>query len=600
LDQLDYLFAALKKRGLYVTTDVFVSRPVLAGEIWDGAARDTGMNNFKMLVPVNERAFGNWEAFARNLLTHVNPYTGLRYADDPALAWLSMINEGNVGNYIGGLDERLEPDWQAAWNAFLARRYGNREALENAWGSEAGGDPLAGTAPFFKNPREDSARGRDLVVFLAETERDMFARMKEFLRKELGVKALLTNMNGWTNPVQAQAARAEFDYVDDHFYVDHPQWIERSWRLPSRSPNTSPVAAGASGGRHLAFVRLLDKPFTVSEYNYSGPGRFRGVGGILTGCMAALQRWGVVWRFAYSHNRGNLFEPSPAGYFDVATDPLNQAAERAAICLFLRGDMRPAPHSVAIATSSEELLRHSRRRVDVAPSWHALALVTRVGTYLADAPGEVPADLVLPLGWSSQGAVLDPYDGQAGAEVLEMLRERGWLDGNLTDLAANRLHSETGEFLVDAPRDVMVLNTPRTAGCYAPEGETIEAGPVTITVDRTDATVWVSSVDGEPIERSRRLIITHLTDLQNTGARFGEKARQTLLAWGTTPHLVLAGSATVTLEMENAQGAKVWALATSGRRVAQVAAEVRDGGLVVPLDVAGPEGARMIYEIEVE
>jgi len=43
----------------------------------------------------------------------------------------------------------------------------------------------------------------------------------------------------------------------------------------------------------------------------------------------------------------------------------------------------------------------------------------------------------------------------------------------------------------------------------------------------------------------------------------------------------------------------VWALATSGRRLAPVEAAVRDGALVVPLQVRGSEGARMIYEVEI-
>ncbi|MHC4201952.1 MAG: PA14 domain-containing protein, partial [Planctomycetota bacterium] len=278
LDQLDYLFAALKKRGVYVTTDLFVSRPVMAGEIWAGEEGLVGMDEFKMLVPVNDRAFANWKRFAKNLLTHVDPYTGTSYAKDPALAWLSMINEGNFGNKFGDLKGKLERDWQAAWNRWLAGRYGSRKALVAAWGRDPGGDPGKGSVPFHKDVYDDSPRGRDLAVFCAETERDMFRRMKRFLREEVGTRALLTNMNGWTNRLPYQAARTEYDFVDDHFYVDHPQFIEKPWQLPSRCPNTSPVAGGATGGRHCGFRRLLDRPFTITEYNYSGPGRFRGVG----------------------------------------------------------------------------------------------------------------------------------------------------------------------------------------------------------------------------------------------------------------------------------------------------------------------------------
>jgi hypothetical protein len=405
-------------------------------------------------------------------------------------------------------------------------------------------------------------------------------------------------MNGWTNIAALQAARADFEYVDDHFYVDHPRFLEQPWRLPSRCPNTSPIAAGAPGGRHLAFVRLLDKPFTCSEYNYSGPGRFRGVGGILTGCLGALQGWDVIWRFTYSHSKENLAAPGRINYFDIAADPLNQAAERAALCLYLRGDMKPAAHTVAIAMTAEEIAGKPVRNVSLSPGWHALALVTRVGTFVSKPGAEPPADIVLD--FSPEDGELDPYAGDTGEKVLAMMRRKGWLEGNVTDLAKNIIQSETGQLTVDAPQDVMVLDTPRTAGGYAPEGQTIQAGPVSVAIEKTDATVWVSSLDGKPIAESRRMILTHLTDLQNTGIHFGEQARQTLHAWGGLPHLVLAGSAKVTIALPKAKSAKVWTLATSGRRLDAVEATLADGRLVVPVSVGGPKGARFLYEIEVE
>jgi hypothetical protein len=53
--------------------------------------------------------------------------------------------------------------------------------------------------------------------------------------------------------------------------------------------------------------------------------------------------------------------------------------------------------------------------------------------------------------------------------------------------------------------------------------ETTSAAPVRIRT--TDATAWLSSVDGKPIGEDKRLIITHLTDHQNRGTRFAERAR---------------------------------------------------------------------------
>ena len=605
LDQLDYLFAALKERGLYVTTDLFVSRPVFAREVWPGAEGTMEMNDYKMAVLVNERARANLQAFSRRLLGHRNPYTGMTWAEDPALGWISLINEGNSANFIGGVSGRLAEDWRRAWNRYLGGRYGNRQALQDAWERAPGGDPAAGTVPLPDSYREESPRGHDFAMFLAHTELDFFREMKRFLREELGCRALLTNMNGWTYPLPMQAVRREFDYADEHFYVDHPRFIERRWSLPARCANTNPVITGSVGGLSDSFSNPLDQPLTVSEYNYSFPSKHRAAGGLLTGALAALQGWDTIWRFSYSHSEEEVAEPVRAAYFNLSSDALNQASDRAALCLHLRGDMRPAPHTVAIAATRDQLMESLDAYHDITPPWRQLALITGVGTFVGDLPGRVPADLILPLGdaggWSG-GDVLPaaPYDDETGPKLLDAMRTRGWLAGNRTDLEAGRFESETGELFIDGEAGMMAVRTPRTAGGYAGPGRTIEAGPVRAEVREAHAAVWVSSLDEQPIPHSARLLLTHLTDLQNTGSRFGEKARDTLLVWGDLPHLVRRGTATVTLEVRDARSARVWTLSTGGRRTAPVEARLGAAALTIPVSTAGPEGARMLYEVEIK
>jgi len=53
-----------------------------------------------VLVPVHEGAFQNLTRFSRQLLAHVNPHTGRRYADEPALAWLAWIELGGDGGFF--------------------------------------------------------------------------------------------------------------------------------------------------------------------------------------------------------------------------------------------------------------------------------------------------------------------------------------------------------------------------------------------------------------------------------------------------------------------------------------------------------------------
>lgn len=610
LDQLDYLVAACFRRGIYVTTDLFVSRPVnVAPFLPDSvSAHSEAMNRFKVLAALNPAAFENWKAFSRNLLEHVNPYTQRAYKDEPGLAWLALINEGNLTNFLSLA--RDIPDYRAAWNGFLAERYGDRAALAAAWGSalNSGEDPGQGTVTLDGSVHGPQLRDRDLVLFLTQVERDFLLRATAFLRDELGVRALVTNMNGWTNHAVTQQVRAAMSFVDDHFYVDHPRFLEQSWRLPSRCPNTSPIAGGASGGRHLAFTRLWNKPFTVSEYNYSGPGRYRGVGGILTGALGAIQGWDAIWRFAYSHSRDNLFQPGRLDYFNMASDPLSQAAERASICLFLRGDMQAAPHSVAVAMTEADWGRPPAQIPSLAPSWHWAAWLTRVGTrVVADPARTLPHDVLLPLGWATPADAFanaaeagDPYQIRR-EELLELLRQRGILAAdNPTDPGKNVFQCETGEITIDAPRDCLTLDTARTAGGFAPAGQTIrtEHG-VAISIRNTAATVWVSALDGQPIRASRRLLVTHLTDLQNTDIRYAERARQTLLDWGRLPHLVRAGQAEVRVQLADPAAYRVWALATSGQRLAEVPCRSSGGELSFTADVAGSgeHGAVLCYEI---
>jgi len=592
LDRLDYLFYALKKQGIYITTDLFVSRPVSNSEIWPGTPGDIGMDEYKMAVPVNERAFADYCAFAAALLTHRNPYTGITWAEDPALAWISLINEGNPGNFVGLLKGNLGRDYDRAWNDWLRLRYPTAEALARALGAQPQ-DPGIPSGHVPLPTREDASRRWVIFnVFLAENQQNFFQRTRDFLRNRLHCQALLTNNNAWTNPLQMEAIRAAFDYVDDHFYVDHPRFIEQPWRLPSQCSNESPVAEGAPGGTSCAFLRLLDRPFTCTEFNYAGPSRYRGVGGILTGALGALQDWAGIWRFDYASNRQALFSPQPAGYFDLVTDPLNQAADRCAIVLFRRGDLRQAPHSIGLEVSPAKVLGDPSSARGYLPGWTAMAWITKVGGLIGPSSHARP-DVTIP----TNGANGEAYAPDAADRILKTLQQHGWITGEMPDLRLNKLTAETGQVSIDASADVLTVNTPRTVGGFAPAGKRIQTPAVAITIRDTAATVCVSSLDGKPIPQSRHLLITHLTDLQNSGAHFADRNRRVLMDWGKLPYLVRAGRAEVDLKLEGLSSASVWGLDTSGRRVDRISAHASGGTLQIPLDVNDRGSARILYEV---
>jgi hypothetical protein len=568
LARLDALMAACTSNGIYVTTDLYVSRAVPWRSV--GIDRDgrIEMNAYKVLVPVHEGAMENLKSFARQLLTHVNPHTGRRYADEPALAWLAMINEGNFGNYLGEM--RSIPEWQQAWAAWLAVKQAKEpQAYANI--------PATIPGSIYDSNRHTSA----FVLFLKDTEDRMITRLKAFLRDELGCRALITDRSAWTNHAADQVPRSEFfDYVDDHFYVDHPEFIERPWQLPSRCANVNPIKNDARGVQNVVFTRLLDKPFTITEYNYSGPGRFRGVGGIVTGTLGALQDWSGIWRFTYSHDRNSLLRPDgyAMGYFDMAGDPLSLAAERASLCLFLRGDLTPLKQTYAMVLPESEVLRMRDQIPQNRTAWPWLAWHARLGTQVADAP---------PSGATWAGLFPDVYQ-MPSAAIRKLLA---------ADPAAALPPAGDGAVALDRETGTFVIKTPRTCGGFTEKGA-IDAGDLLFDVGDTAATVWVSALDDQPIRSSARLVLTHLTDVQNNGIRYAQQSRKTLLAWGALPHLARNGTAEIRLAVKPAKDYKVYALSTGGRRMGEVDTRVVKGRLAFTAAVGGrPESATLLYEI---
>lgn len=279
MERFDAMVAACIRHGMYMTTDFYVSRHVSYRDIGIDKPGYVEMEKFKDLVETHEGAFGNFLRYAKAFLEHVNPHTGRRYADEPAMPLYSLVNEGDH-------------------------------------------------------------RG----VLSVDNERRFAKRVTKWVREEMKSRILLTNMNNYSYPEEYDSVRAdEYDYIDAHFYVDHPNFLEKRWSLPSGLPNVNPVTVKVHGlYRPLSFRRRIAKamPFVITEYNYTAPGSYRSIGGLETGALAAREDLDGLWRFAWSHGIKGVYGPKPMTYFDVSGDPLSLAGERAAICLFLRGDVK--------------------------------------------------------------------------------------------------------------------------------------------------------------------------------------------------------------------------------------------------------------------
>ena len=134
LDRLDYLIAQLKENGIYADLNLHVSRTYPGMPTWAGGPTyDKGVDQF---IP----EMIEWQrGYARDLLTHTNPYTHSQYAGEPAVALVEINNENALlqdwwGGRLDDMPAAYAAELERQWNRWLTAKYPDFTALKQAWG----------------------------------------------------------------------------------------------------------------------------------------------------------------------------------------------------------------------------------------------------------------------------------------------------------------------------------------------------------------------------------------------------------------------------------------------------------------------------------
>jgi len=558
LERLDYLVATCRKAGIVIKTDLYVSRDVPGYK----------MDEFKAAILLRPDAMEDWKAFSRKLLTHVNPYTGIAWKDDPAVAIISVINEPNLTNVIGRLPAPLQDDLQKVWSAWRSSRNLAAAALPQSI--------------------ETGVTGREFGAFLAELHGRAYATMAGFLKKELGVKALLTDLNGWSEVPAFQNTRLGLDVVDAHFYFDHPTFPGEPWTLPSTGANggNSAIYGGGAGPVNVATQRLLDKPFIVSEWNFAAPNQYRYEAGLMTAATAAIQGWDGIFRFAWAHSRATVNAPKTITYFDTASDPTALASERIAALVYRSGALVTSPVTVARIVPQKSLT--SDFATPLPPDFAALALVSRIGIRIDT--GKLPPQGAKELRLENSG------DSNA---IASMLRAELLPPTNKTSLDTEFRQSLTNQIFLDGTAGSLRLIAPNVIAGVGTEGDVLKFGPVDVDIEGSGAAIAVASLDKRPLATSQRLLLIHATDTQNAGARFFSADRQTLEQFGGDVILARQGKATFSITRSmDPKAVTVYRLDASGNRLDKMNATIDEKVIQIECQVT-MEGkpAAFYYEV---
>lgn len=575
LDRLEYFIACLKKRGVYISTDLYVSRQTEPGEIPEFPGKRFDFGGYKALVGILPSARENLKKFSAAWLTHINPYTGLALKDDPVLFSLSLVNENDV----------YRTWFRAPESAALYRerfaQWRKKHSLPEG--------PASTDNPAFAD-------------FLSETYMESYEDLKLFLQK-IGVKTLLNDQNA-TTALRTTVLRASYDYVDIHKYWDHPVYVGvNRWNTPSLLRNQSVIFSEAESPARLMLSRLLDRPMMVTEFDFPAPNRFRAEGAVLTGSYAALQDWDGLFQFVYTHHPRQLEEAKTGegDFFASAQDPVKYLSQLIGIRLFLDRGVRSAPGGFALILDARG---HAPFSTMPAGDLLRLGLITKLGS-LVFSPGTTPSASYA--GWLKLAGASPalsgkrpafPIGGEYSLSLLDSLADAGLVSRKLFDVKQKRYRSVTGQIELDGWKGTFRVVSPGCEAVILPE-KLAGQGNFLQVKNRIGRGVFAAiSATSLPLKESDRILLLHLTDTQVEKLKFANAAGTRLERFGKGRFLAERGEAEIECSVSPGGKFELYRVDTSGKRLGRVPFSRSDSGAIrFDAKVFSPDGTGFLYEL---
>jgi len=139
LDRLDYFIAKLKENGVYVNLNLLVGRNFLPGDGLPPSINNLDWKQKQVPSMFYQPMIELQKEYATNLLTRLNPYTSTYYNNEPAIAFVEIVNEhGLIQGWLDGtidvLPQEFAEDLRTKWNDWLLNKYQTHSnLLSSGW-----------------------------------------------------------------------------------------------------------------------------------------------------------------------------------------------------------------------------------------------------------------------------------------------------------------------------------------------------------------------------------------------------------------------------------------------------------------------------------
>ncbi|MBO4540046.1 MAG: hypothetical protein J5781_07180, partial [Clostridia bacterium] len=505
LERLDYLVYCLKKEGIYIYLDFLTYRRFRVG---DGVINAEKLPEAAKPYCVFDRTLIELQKeYNRNLLTHVNKYTGVAYKDEPAIVLAEVVNECDL------LDAEYTKITVEPYRSQLLERY-------RAYAKEQG----------VENPNEDIDKRTDPFMrkFLLEVQKAYVWEIIDDIRKT-GAKFPMTAMNRESDRTVI-LTNGVTDFSDSHAYWrggDQRGFMNDPMSLQPTNVMTRQLVTNAIDG----------KPFFVSEWDAPWPNEYRADATLWTAAVGALQNWSGFALHTYRYGTAEqdyiteklgrsiaLGGSFSRGLFDCYNDPAKMGLFYHAALLFRRGDVSEAKEKTVVSFSEEEYLsceqeRHLKKTYSPRyEEWKKLRFAE--GKNGVKTLKKVPADVC------------------SDTQELKRWKGKGYID------------------------------SPRTQAVYGFCSGKNVLKDVTFDVKNDFATIAVSSLSDLPIKETDSLLLTAVGRADNTDGKYN-LFHTVLKKEGRAPILADVIAAKVAIRTKNGN-MKVWAVNNEGSLVGQM------------------------------
>ncbi len=427
--------------------------------------------------------------------------------------------------------------------------------------------------------RTTPAKQRDWQEFLWDTETAYWNGMRDFLKKDLGVKAPVVGTQGFWSPGHVQAG---MDVIDSHAYWHHPDFHGRGWNADVWSVKNEPMAGAPDGGTlpGLAAQRVAGKPFLCTEYNHPAPNTYSAETFPLLCAFAALQDWDGVFAFSYSHRAADGWaQESFNNFFDIDRHPVKMATLPAAVISFRRGDCKVASRSPVFTASLESRIEEALKK----------------GPHFSG--GYTGADALNAFHFSVAYSANPLLRGKVNSPAQQRALRNGKLQPPKPEPSTLLPPTAVGWSPTLNAVKILTPGTATLAGQIL--DRPVPLGGISLTAGATRqnwACYQLAAIDHDKradVANPKRILITATGDIENTGMGWKDAAKTSVgRDWGRAPVLVEGPAAKI--ELPGGGKFKAWALDERGQRRAEIPVAMDKG--VATLEI-GPQWKTLWYEV---